>query len=97
LGAVIALEARPPLWFAIAIVATFGVFHGHAHGTELPKAASPLSFALGFVLATGVLHASGILIGLLNHWPIGSRLLRAMGVSIAMIAVYTLAGLGLRI
>lgn len=96
LGAVIALEAQPPLWIALVIVATFGVLHGHAHGTELPKAANPGSYALGFVLATGVLHASGILIGLVDIWPVGSRLLRVLGALIAMTAVYLVFDLGLQ-
>lgn len=93
LGIAILLELRPPLWGAGAIVATFAIFHGHAHGTELPKAASPLTYALGFVLATGTLHVCGILFGLLELWPAGSKLLRTAGAVIAATGVFLLVGL----
>src|SRR5258708_1845089 len=93
LGIVIALELRPPLWVAAAIVSVFAIFHGHAHGTELPKAAAPLTYALGFVLATGFLHLSGIVIGLVDLWPVGTKLLRTAGRLIAAIGFFLLAGL----
>jgi urease accessory protein len=93
LGVMIALSARPPLWIAALIVGAFAIFHGHAHGTELPKAASPLTFALGFVLATGLLHVCGILIGLINFWPSGTRVLRAAGGVIAVVGGFLLIGL----
>jgi urease accessory protein len=93
LGIVIALELRPPLWVAAAIVSAFAIFHGHAHGTELPKAASPLTYALGFVLATGLLHVSGILIGLVDLLPLGTRVLRTAGSLIAATGLFLLAGL----
>jgi urease accessory protein len=93
LGIVIALELRPPLWGAALIVSAFAIFHGHAHGTELPKAASPLTYALGFVLATGLLHVSGILIGLVDLLPVGGKLLRTAGGLIATTGVFLLASL----
>jgi urease accessory protein len=93
LGIVIALELRPPLWAAALIVSAFAIFHGHAHGTELPKAAAPLAYALGFVLATGLLHVSGILIGLVDWLPAGSKLLRTAGGLIAATGLFLLAGL----
>jgi len=88
LGSMIALEARPPLWIAAAIVAAFAVFHGHAHGRELPKAAYPLAYGVGFVVSTGLLHLSGITIGLIHRWPIGARVLRGTGVAIGVAALY---------
>jgi urease accessory protein len=97
LGVVIALELRPPLWVAGAIVSTFAIFHGHAHGTELPKAASPLTYAAGFVIATGLLHVCGILIGLVESRPAGARLLRTAGGFIAAIGIFLLAGLVTRL
>jgi urease accessory protein len=97
LGIVISFELRPPLWVAGLIVSAFAVFHGHAHGTELPKAASPLTYALGFVLATGLLHVSGILIGLLDLLPAGGKLLRAAGVFISAAGLVLLAGLVMHI
>jgi urease accessory protein len=93
LGIVIAVELRPPLWVAAMIVSAFAIFHGHAHGTELPKAAAPLTYALGFVLATGLLHLSGILIGLVDWLPTGGKLLRATGGLIAVTGLFLLATL----
>ena len=65
LGAMVALAVRPPLWLAGLMVAMFAVFHGHAHGAELPQEANPLVYSLGFVLATGLLHLGGIGFGTL--------------------------------
>ena len=71
LGLMVVFAARPPLWIAAALVGVFAVFHGHAHGTELPEAANPLVYAVGFVVATGLLHLAGIAIGQLAKWPAG--------------------------
>lgn len=84
LGAMVLAAARPPLWLAALIVAVFAVFHGHAHGTELPQAVSPLAYSLGFVLSTGLLHMAGIAVGLLTHWRQGYLLVRAGGGLIAL-------------
>ena len=97
LGIVIAFELRPPLWVAGVIVSVFAIFHGHAHGTELPKAASPLTYAAGFVLATGLLHVCGILIGLVDLFPAGAKVLRTAGGFIAVIGAFLLFGLVTRI
>ncbi len=66
LGVVIALEYKAPVWLACLIVALFAVFHGYAHGRELPSAADPVGYSVGFVLATGLLHLCGIGIGFIN-------------------------------
>jgi urease accessory protein len=79
LGVMVAAAARPPLWVAALLVGAFAVFHGHAHGTELPGAADPLLYSLGFVLATGLMHAGGIAFGGLSHWPAGRWAVRAGG------------------
>lgn len=92
LGAMVAAAARPPLPIAAAIVGAFAIFHGHAHGTELPDAASPLAFSLGFVVATGLLHLCGIAFGLLARWPQGRIAVRAGGVVIALVGVGFLVG-----
>ena len=63
LGVMVLAEVRPPLWLAAAIVAFFAIFHGHAHGRELPEGTSALLYSLGFVVATGLLHAVGIALG----------------------------------
>jgi urease accessory protein len=97
LGIVIAFELRPPLWIAGAIVSVFAIFHGHAHGTELPRAAAPLTYALGFVLATGLLHLCGILIGLVESRPAGAIVLRTAGAFIAVTGVFLLAGMVTRL
>lgn len=73
LGAMVALALRPPLWIAAVLVGAFAIFHGHAHGTELPQAANPLAYGVGFVLATGLLHLSGVTLGVLSRWPAGLR------------------------
>lgn len=82
LGAAVMTQLRPPLWVAALIVGFFGLFHGYAHGAELPPGQNALLFSIGFVLATGLLHASGIAIGVIHRWPWGRRALRAMGAAI---------------
>lgn len=84
LGAMILLAVRAPLWLAGLVVAAFAIFHGHAHGTELPEAASPLAYSLGFVIATGLLHLAGIGFGLLVRWPLGRIVVRAGGAFITI-------------
>ena len=93
LGLVVALAARPPLWVAAVIVGAFAIFHGHAHGTELPGAANPFAYALGFVVATGCLHVLGISFGLLTRWPAGERLVRTGGAAIAVAGLAFLTGI----
>lgn len=92
LGAMVALAARSPLWVAAVIVGAFAIFHGHAHGTELPQSASPIAYSLGFVVATGSLHAVGIALSLLNRLPGGQWLVRAGGAVIALLGVRFLVG-----
>lgn len=92
IGLCVALAVRPPLWIAALIVGIFAIFHGHAHGTELPEAANPLAYALGFVIATGLLHLSGIAIGTLARWDWGRLLVRGGGVAIASVGLAFLAG-----
>jgi urease accessory protein len=92
LGAMVALAVRPPLWVAAILVGAFAIFHGHAHGTELPAAASPLAYGVGFVVATGLLHLSGIALGLLARWPVGLRAVRVGGGLIACAGLFFLIG-----
>ena len=87
LGIMVALAARPPLWIAAVVVGLFALFHGHAHGTELPHAANPLAYSLGFVIATGLLHLSGIAFGLLDRFAAGKVAIRVLGVVIALIGL----------
>lgn len=95
LGVLVLLEARPPLWLGAVIVGAFALFHGHAHGTELPPGASGLLYSLGFVVATGCLHAVGIAIGLIHRWMIGRIAIRAAGAGVAAAGVvFLLPALG---
>ena len=72
------------------MVAVFGLFHGNAHGLELPEAADPLTYAVGFVLATGFIHLTGIAFGLLGRWPAGAQAVRAGGVLVAVVGAWFL-------
>ena len=83
LGLAIVIAWRPALWAAAAMVGFFAIFHGHAHGTELPAGASGLAYSLGFVAATGALHACGIGIGVVQRWSAGQFVLRATGAGVA--------------
>ena len=85
LGLMVTFAVKPPLWVAAVLVGFFAVFHGHAHGTELPTAANPLTYAVGFVICTGLLHLVGIAFGLLVRWPWGRIAVRAGGVAIALV------------
>jgi urease accessory protein len=92
LGAAIALHVSMPTAFAMGLVGFFAIFHGHAHGAEMPADASGLGYAFGFVLATALLHAVGIGIGL----GLG-RLANARTFDISRIAgsLIAVAGLGI--
>lgn len=79
LGAMVLAEARPQQIVALFIVAFFAIFHGHAHGTELPEGQSGLLYSVGFVIATGGLHGVGITIGVIHRWNAGRRALRLAG------------------
>jgi urease accessory protein len=84
LGAMVASAARPPLWVAAVLVAFFAIFHGHAHGTEIPPDESGVLYSIGFVVATGMLHLTGIGIGLIHRWKAGALTMRLSGVGVAI-------------
>jgi urease accessory protein len=90
LGAAIAAAWRAPIWIACVIVAVFGLFHGYAHGKELPSAADPVGYSVGFVLSTGLLHVCGIGIGLINDRPGGTTITRSLGGLVALAGVFYL-------
>ena len=91
LGLLIVLAVRLPLWLAGVIVGVFAIFHGYAHGIELPEAANPFAYGVGFVTATGLLHLIGIAFGLLIRWPMGTYAVRAGGAVISAVGcVYLL-------
>jgi urease accessory protein len=93
IGLAVALAVKPPLWVAAVVVGVFAVFHGHAHGTEMPGAANPLAYAAGFVVATGLLHLAGIAFGMLAARPAGRVAVRTLGGAIALGGVGFLTGL----
>ncbi len=64
LGLLVAFAVQLPAWAGALLVGSFAVFHGHAHGTEMPAAASAGLYAGGFVLATAALHAAGLGLGI---------------------------------
>ena len=88
LGAVIAFAVKPTVWLAVVIVAVFGMFHGYAHGQELPSAADPVGYSVGFVLSTGLLHLIGIGIGYLALRRGGLRLVQGLGGVISMAGLW---------
>jgi urease accessory protein len=92
LGLMVALAARPPLWIAAVLVGAFAIFHGYAHGKELPDGANAVAFSAGVVIATGLLHLTGIAFGLLARWPAGRLAVRAAGCVIALIGVTYFGG-----
>jgi urease accessory protein len=93
LGVLIAFQVKPPLALSIALVALFALFHGHAHGTELPQAASPVLYGLGFVVATAILHLIGVGIGLAMRLPRGMTAIRVAGGAIAAAGIGLFVGL----
>ncbi len=83
LGAAVLAELRTPLWLGVGVVGLLAIFHGHAHGAELPASASAALFCLGFVVATATLHLAGIGLGLARRWDRGRALVRAAGSAVA--------------
>ncbi len=87
LGGAVMLEAQPPLPIVAGIVGFFAIFHGYAHGTELPAGQSALLYSLGFVVATGCLHVAGIVIGLIHRWGWGKGALRLAGSAVGLAGI----------
>ncbi|MEM9724181.1 MAG: HupE/UreJ family protein [Pseudomonadota bacterium] len=92
LGLMILLAARPPLLVSALLVGAFAIFHGHAHGTELPATANAAAYAVGFVISTGLLHLGGIALGVLTRWRTGRVLVRGAGAAISVAGVAFLTG-----
>ena len=95
LGAIVAIGVRAPLAVAMGAVGLFAIFHGHAHGSEMPLDASGLEYGVGFMLATAVLHAVGIGIGFLigmSSKTFGNNVYRIAGGLASMAGVALLLG-----
>lgn len=88
LGILIAVAVRLPLWLSGGMVGLFALWHGYAHGTEMPAASSDIGYALGFLLATALLHAIGIAFGLGMQRRAREHVIRAAGAGIALCGVY---------
>lgn len=84
LGFMVLREARPKPAVAAIIVGFFAIFHGFAHGSELPAGSSAILYSAGFVIATGCIHAIGISIGLVHRWPAGRVGLRVAGGAVSL-------------
>lgn len=95
LGLVIAFQRDLPTSVAMALVAFFAIFHGHAHGTETPGSSSGLLYGAGFVVATALLHAVGIGLGLALGYAGQSysrRICQIGGAAMSLAGVAILAG-----
>ena len=96
LGAIVAFRVKAPVAIAMAVVGLFAIFHGHAHGSEMPENAAGIAYGLGFMIATALLHLGGIGLGLLIG-RIGDKqgpiLVRATGAVAAVAGLAILGGL----
>lgn len=88
LGLMVLFAVRAPVVVACAIVAVFALFHGFAHGQELPSAADPVGYSAGFVSSTGLLHVVGIALGTLKASRVGAIALRTGGGAIALTGLW---------
>lgn len=93
LGLAIAADKRLPLSVAMTAVGFFAIFHGYAHGAEMPTVANGVTYALGFMTGTAVLHVAGVIIGdISQHYSAGKVMLRVGGAAIAALGAWFLAG-----
>jgi urease accessory protein len=95
LGIAVAASFNLPTAAAMALVGFFAIFHGHAHGAEMPDTASGLEYGAGFVVATATLHAIGIGLGLAfgrMSQTFGRRILQTAGAAMAITGVAILTG-----
>ncbi|BCX82684.1 urease accessory protein [Methylomarinovum caldicuralii] len=91
LGIALAAHGHIPVAVGLGLAGFFGIFHGHAHGTEMPEVAEPVWFTLGFVTGTVAMHLTGVAIGLAAEpLPSGDQWLRYLGAGVAGIGVHIL-------
>lgn len=92
-GALLAFPRDLPVAGVALVVGAFAIFHGHAHGTEMPADVSGLSYGAGFLVATGLLHAAGIGLGMAADRLVRGRLAgRLAGAATAIAGIVLLAG-----
>ena len=94
-GAIVAFDLKAPTVAAMGVVGLFAVFHGHAHGAEIPEDAGGVAYAAGFTIATALLHLGGISSGFLiskasQHY--GSVVMRLAGGLATVAGVVLLVG-----
>jgi urease accessory protein len=87
LGLAVTLRVNLPVAAAMALAGAFAIFHGHAHGAEMPADATGLSYAAGFLFATALLHGAGIALGVAAGRLAGWRVAQAAGGAIALAGV----------
>jgi urease accessory protein len=93
LGSVIAAERRLSILVAMVGVGFFAIFHGYAHGSEVPETAEPFLYALGFLMGTALIHITGVVIGdISRHYERGKIILRVGGALIALIGLLFIYG-----
>ena len=94
LGVLVMFQTRLPLVLTFLLVGLFALFHGFAHGIELPEGADALLFSLSFVVATGLLHLVGIALGEVRRWAWGPSVLKLAGAVIAAVGIWSLTQVG---
>ena len=92
LGAIVAFDVKAPIAMAMGVVGLFAMFHGHAHGAEIPENAGGVAYAAGFMIATAILHLAGISIGFLIGTA-DKRLVRLAGGLTTVAGVVLLVGI----
>jgi urease accessory protein len=91
LGLVIAFQIKLPTLVAMLVVGFFALFHGYAHGTEMPNGVAGPSFAAGFLVATALLLGAGVGLGLLlQRRTLSRRLIQAGGGAMALVGIAVL-------
>ncbi|MSR08110.1 MAG: HupE/UreJ family protein [Gammaproteobacteria bacterium] len=94
LGIAIAADRKLPVLVAMGAVGIFAIFHGYAHGAEMPTVANALTYGLGFMTGTAFLHVAGLVVGdISQHYARGKILLRIAGAAIAGVGTWFLVGL----
>jgi len=91
LGAIVTFDVKAPIAAAVGVVGLFAMFHGHAHGAEIPDDAGGVAYAAGFMIATAILHLAGISTGFLIGTT-DKRLVRLVGGFITVAGVALLVG-----
>lgn len=96
LGAVVALGVKAPVAVAMGLVGLFAIFHGHAHGAEMPEDAGGLAYGIGFMMGTALLHLFGLLIGFAIGYlgdRYGRLIVRGAGAAVAVAGIGIVTGI----